>query len=177
MPDTLPGLLILAGIVIFVISHFGGSVSVKEVTIPGLKPRARKSLRTFAMILMATGFGIFSLVLAGIVPRADTLAGDPGLRETVDPESTIPRGEQETFVLPETRSHEEGMDIPFGTPSPNESSRVWPRIPHCWVFGPGIMAPNLTCEPPEGAKHGDSCTCPGAGPESSGYVLLPTPLE
>ena len=61
MPVTLPGLLIAAGLTLFVGSLFRGPVDVLGVKLPALSDQARMTLRVLGIVLMVVSAGLHYL--------------------------------------------------------------------------------------------------------------------
>lgn len=59
MPNTLPGFLIAAGLVLFVFSLFDGAITIKGASLPSLNRKGRITLMVFGPILMLIGGGIY----------------------------------------------------------------------------------------------------------------------
>ena len=55
MPDTLPGFLIVAGLVLFVFSLFEGAFTIKGANLPSLNKKGRYTLMLLGPILMIIG--------------------------------------------------------------------------------------------------------------------------
>lgn len=59
MPKTLPGFLVFAGLVLFVISFFSGAITSKDLKLKLPGPDAREVLRWVGVVLFFGGIGLF----------------------------------------------------------------------------------------------------------------------
>jgi hypothetical protein len=65
MPSTMPGFLLLSGLLMFLVSLFGGGIKFKGVEIPTLSKRNRKILCTLGVVFMVVSFLIYG---SGVTP-------------------------------------------------------------------------------------------------------------
>ncbi len=65
MPSTMPGFLLLSGLLMFLISLFGGGIKFKDLELPTLSKRNRKILCTLGVIFMGVSFLIYG---SGVTP-------------------------------------------------------------------------------------------------------------
>jgi hypothetical protein len=59
MPSTLPGFLLLAGILMFLLSLFRGSVKIKDTALPALSKRNRWIVRMLGLAFMLASFMLY----------------------------------------------------------------------------------------------------------------------
>lgn len=59
-PTTLPGFLVFAGLALFVISFFSGTISIKDLKLRLPSPDSREVLRWVGVILFCGGIGLFA---------------------------------------------------------------------------------------------------------------------
>jgi hypothetical protein len=66
MPDTLPGFLMLAGLLLFVVSLYTKPIEVKETKLPTLNYKARRTVRYLGIAFMLSSAGLYAGGLFGM---------------------------------------------------------------------------------------------------------------
>ena len=65
MPSTMPGFLLLSGLLMFLASLFGGKLKFKDIELPKLSKRNRLIIGTLGVVFMVVSFVLYSL---GVTP-------------------------------------------------------------------------------------------------------------
>ncbi len=65
MPTTLPGFLLFAGLLMFLISLLDGPLTYKDMKLPSLNHRARLWVRVLGIAFMVISAGLYCLVMLG----------------------------------------------------------------------------------------------------------------